>query len=121
MPKGNPIGSKSSVFKQSAIKKRKGYKGTPRWAVDRQNSEPKSVFFKYVDVGPKEVKAPNPSVSKQKLSSVNDTDSEEEYAVKEKYIPEGYRLVYMGSLKEIIQRVHDFSGRCEGKIIVHVF
>ena len=123
MPKGNPIGSKSSVVNRSTSKKRKGFKGTPKWDKERQENEPKSTFeitfVKDNDVGD-DLSPPEQSASKRKLHSLDDADSEEEYAVKEEYIPEGYRLMYLESLREAIQRVHEFSDCCEGKIIHHV-
>lgn len=118
MPKGNPIGSKSSVVRRSKVKKRKGFKGIPKWVKERQESEPKSTatitFVEDDAVGPEDLVPPKQSASKRKINSIDETDSEQEYPVKEEYIPEGYRLIYLDSLRDLMQRIHEFSGNCEG-------
>lgn len=87
MPKGNPIGSKSSLAKRSTSKKRKNFKETPSWAKDWQESEhdrdysSKMMTLEQVDLSP-----PKQSASKRKIVSVYDTGSEEEYTINEEYI-----------------------------------
>ena len=43
MPKGNPIGSKSSVIKRRRGKKRSGFQGIPKWKKEAEKREPKDM------------------------------------------------------------------------------
>ena len=55
-------------------------------------------------------------VQRNPFEKKKDTElsSEEEYELKEAKRAEGYRFVDMGSLEDLIQRVHAFSENCSG-------
>ncbi|XP_032228933.2 uncharacterized protein LOC116612384 [Nematostella vectensis] len=117
MPKGHPLGSKCAVISARKAKKRSGFKGKPAWRKKAEKSVPKLVFVADCDVGEEddEPEKGNPiSASKRKLSY---SESDEEYSLNEVANAEGYRLVFMDSLRDIAQRIHGFSG-CEGKVSV---
>ncbi|EDO41956.1 predicted protein [Nematostella vectensis] len=98
-------------------KKRSGFKGKPAWKKKAEESVPKLVFVADCDVAEEndEPEKGNPiSASKRKLSY---SESDEEYSLNEVANAEGYRVVFMDSLRDIAQRIHGFSG-CEGKVSV---
>ena len=120
MPKGNRVGSKAAVVKRSKSKKRSGFLGTPKWRKDEERKRPKSTseitFVADCDVGSDSDCSEKPlpkSSSKRKIKDI-ESSSDEEYEFKEAKRAEGYRFVDMGSLKDLIQRVHVFSGNCSG-------
>jgi len=62
-------------------------------------------------------KPPPVSASKRKLE-VTYNDSDEEYEFKDPVeSAEGYRLVFIGSLRDLAQRIHAFTGSCEGEVL----
>ena len=126
MPKGNRIGSKLSVLSRGRSKKRSGFKGIPKWKNEAKKRQPKDVseiaFIPDSDVGRdsdvSETGNIPVSASRRKLDVDVDVevDSEEEYEFKDtKGSAAGYRLVYIESLRDLVQRIHTDS--CEGEII----
>ncbi|XP_048578884.1 uncharacterized protein LOC125560699 isoform X2 [Nematostella vectensis] len=106
-----------AVISARKAKKRSGFKGKPAWKKKAEKSVPKFVFVADSDVGEEddEPEKGNPiSASKRKLSY---SESDEENSLNEVANAEGYRLVFMDSLRDIAQRIHGFSG-CEGKVSV---
>ena len=120
MPKTNRVESKAAVVKRSKSQKRSGFLGTPKWIKDEERKRPKCTSSEITfvpdcaDVGSDSNCSQKPlpkSSSKRKIKDI-ESSSEEEYELKEAKRAERYRFVDMGSLEDLIQRVHAFSENC---------
>ena len=82
-----------------------------------QNPQMKSPLFPIVMSEATAIVQRNPFLSlhasKRKIKDI-ESSSEEEYELKEAKRAEGYRFVDMGSLGDLVQRVHAFSENCSG-------
>lgn len=107
MPK---VGRKQSVLRNSASKRKKGFRGAQKQEVaQKRRKETRAVEVTFVgedDVVSEQIPPPAESASKRKIQPNHDGSSSNETAEDDLAPAEGYRLVSMDSLLKFVKRIY---------------
>lgn len=107
MPK---VGRKQSVLRNSASKRKKGFRGTQKQEVaQKRRKETRALEVTFVgedDLVSEQIPPPAESASKRKIQPNDDGSSSNETAEDDLAPAEGYRLVSMDSLLKFVKRIY---------------